>query len=76
MTTKPRSKEKVQELANFRNAESILLISVKEGDGTQERPMEIAQYVVAKDGSVLGRLERNWMTRSIYKLPTESKKKK
>ncbi len=55
----------VQELANFRDGESVLMISVKEGDGTEKRPMEIAQYIIHKDGSVLGKLDRNWMTRDI-----------
>ena len=54
--------------ANLREVTPVLMISVLEGVGTSEDPMEIVRYVVTKDGSILGKVEQEWITRTPRKI--------
>lgn len=57
--------KKVDELSKLRNCFKALIIEILEGDGTIQRPREIVRYVLHPDGSILGKIDQNWMTREI-----------
>lgn len=54
--------------ANLRGVEQALIISVLEGNGTEEDIYEIVRYVVMKDGSTMGKIDENWIYREPRKL--------
>lgn len=55
----PKSMEQKQ--VNLRDAQQVLMISIAEGNGTDKFPYQIINYIVTKDGSILGKVDRNWM---------------
>ena len=58
-------KKQEQKLANLRDVKDVLLVSVLEGEGTEKDIYESVCYVVSKEGSILGKLDREW----IYRTP-------
>ena len=60
--------EEPKKLSNLRNTQEVLLVWVLEGNGTDEYPYLQVGYIMAKDGSVLGRLDRDWIyTNDLFK---------
>ena len=48
-------------MTNFRGVEKVLMISVLEGDGTEENPYEIRKYIVSNDMNntvIAGKVEK------------------
>lgn len=60
MNKKPKEIKK-SIFANMRACEKVLMISVCEGDGTMEYPKQIVRYIVAMDGSILGKVNQDWI---------------
>lgn len=47
--------------SNLREAQQVILIDIIDGDGVNGCPLVCNSYIIAKDGSILGRLDRDWM---------------
>ena len=60
MNKKPKEIKKSL-YANMRHCEKVLMISVCEGNGTPEYPRQIVRYIVAMDGSILGKVNHDWI---------------
>jgi len=47
-------------LSNFRGARQVMMVTVLEGQGTEEEPYAETHYIIDHDGTIRGRVDQNW----------------